>query len=514
MMFPLALIARVMLLASIPTAESQLLPLAVTALMVDALIVAVWYLIGSMLNNSRIKGAALSEYYQFIGTVILIAIVIGSLGVISSAFYSVYSASKLMSPTAISTLCNNIKSTSQLDIIGKGKDSLLAGAQSSSGQQFTGICDLVNVQGGSTLTEKLEYPISAVTVILANMTNQTAANLNYSFTIDAWLGFLSHLSPTIALCIDKPPVAEACQVPIPGDSALFFLRVQFTPYAGYSLIVSNMSLLGSLLNLSMDSFIVQLLFITIFLYTWPWLLFGGIVLRSTIFTRRLGGMLIAVAIAAMFIYPAVFSIEYMTLGNGISVAQTSGQPGGLNTTYGFNAITALPATPAPPWPKVGTPATGNYVINFFVEPNIKAITFANGCWPASQGLLTTTGLVTGNIFSTSVLGLPKGTPMNLVSAESADIAGLMIPFSSILSAINYITSFALGSPNSQFPIDAYCAPQAALNTLFSMLDAYGIIGITSYLLPLINIILTITSIQGISELLGGDTSLAGLARIL
>lgn len=231
------------------------------------------------------------------------------------------------------------------------------------------------------------------------------------------------------------------------------------------------------------------------------------------FTRRLGGMLIAVAIAAMFVFPAVFSIEYMSLGHGISIASTSGQPGGLNTTYGFNAITNLAATPAPPWPKVGT-STGNYVINFFVEPNIKAITFANGCWPASQGLLTTTGITYPDFVH--ILGQPKGTPLPLISAETADIAGMLIPFSSLLSAINYITSFTLGSAdiNSQFPIDAYCPPAAALSTLFSELDAYGIIGITSYLLPLINIILTITSIQGISELLGGDTSLAGLARIL
>jgi hypothetical protein len=518
MMLHIMLLARLLFAVSgYQNAQTNLMPLVVVALMLDAMIVSIWYFIGSILNNSRVKGAALGEFYQFIGTIILIGLLIGSMTIISSALYSSISTTKLMSPTAISTLCNNLMKTSQLNILGSSSNSLLAGVSSSSGNKFPGFCSLVNVNAGTSLTDKLNYPLAAAAVVVANLTNQTAANLNYSFTMDAWLGFLSQLSPVMAVCIGSPPTALQC-LPNPLVGPIFRLELTFTPYAGYNLLLSNLTTLGSLLNLSVESFLAQMFFLAIFLYMWPWLFFGGLLLRSTIFTRRIGGLLIAIAVAGLVIYPTIFAIEYTSLGNGIPVGPNSGNPNGLNTTYGFNAITTLPATPATPWPKAGT-ISGNYVINFFVEPNIKAISWSYSCWPNIFGS-TIPDAANGKsiqIDAAQILGIPVPPipPIaGILGAETADIGQLIIPLTSAFSAIKYLVQFAIGSTSPSFNLISYCRPTDALKTFFAMLDAYGIIGLVSYLIPLINIIITMSSIFGISQLLGGDVSLAGIGRLV
>ncbi len=524
-MLPFILSIKLLLAAAttgLPNAQSTLMPLVIIALMLDLLIVSVWYFLGSVLNNNKIKGAARGELNQLIGTVILVGILIGSLTMISSIFYSAMSTSKLMNPTAISTLCKNISTTSQLDILGN-TNSLLTGAKSSTGS-FPGICSLVNVSAGSTLTNKLNYPLAATSVLIANLTNQTVANLNSTFTMDAWLGFLSQLKPTIGICIDKPPAAEGCLIPNPIDQPRFDLQLAFAPYAGYDILVNNLSIIGSLLNLSVESFMIQLFLIAIFIYTWPWILFGGLVLRSTMFTRSLGGLLIAVAISGLFIYPVVFSIEYLSLGNGLSTTPTSANPGGFNSTYGFNVITPLPATPSGEWPNAGNTIAGNYVLNFFVEPNIKAISWAYSCWPNEFGYaFTAKFLAIEGIIATSLLQPVYGlttiflagtTNSALLIGEVKDIAQLLVPLTSIISAIKYLTQFAISSTTPAFNLIVYCSPTNALKTFFAILDAYGIIGLISYLIPLMNVVITISSIKGLSELFGGDTSLSGIGKLV
>ncbi|MGI0100536.1 MAG: hypothetical protein ACREBH_02350 [Candidatus Micrarchaeaceae archaeon] len=481
MNIPLNLIMQ----ANVTAAANTLFPIIAIALSIDAFIIAIWYFAGSMLNNNGVKGAARGEFYQLIGTAILIGIVIGSLVFISSFFYSTASLTKLMSPTALSTMCSNIESSSQLDILGK-TSSLLAGTSGSS--KFVGICSILNSGGVPSVTDQLEYPLAAAATIDANLTNQTVANLNYSFTMDAWLGFLSKLSPTINLCIDPETDGASCIVPNPLLSPAFDLQFSQVPYAGYSLLVNSLTVLGTILNLSVQALLAQLLLISIFLYVWPWILFGGIVLRSTLFTRRLGGLFIAVAIAGLFIYPAVFSFEYLAVGNGFNTAAASGNVGGYNTTYGFNAITYLPGAASTP----GKSLPSNYTVNFFVEPNIKGISMYYSCWP--------------NIL---------GKPTSLIIAEGDDIGNLLIPGASIISSLKYIFDLAFyTNSNPTFPLLAYCQPQNAVNTFYAMLNAYGIIGMASYLIPLINLVVTVSSVIGLSGMLGGDTSLAGIARIL
>ncbi len=464
-------------------ANAQLMPLVFVAMMLDAIVVVVWYYLGVLLNNSAVKQSALGEFYQFIGTVIMVGIIIGSLYMLSTVFYSSLGATSLMKPSAISQLCNNIMSTSQLDVLGKS-NSLLSGPASTTAK-YIGLCSLVKPNGNPSITQRLDYPLAATGVIIANLTNQTAANLNYSFTIGAFLGFLSELTPSIEIC--TPP----CLYPNPEVQPLLNVSASFIPYKGYSLLTGSFTAINGLLTWSTEAFIAQILLLSIFMYIWPWLLFGGFVLRSTLFTRRLGGLLIAVAIVGLLVFPTVFAFEYLAMANGISVGTGTGNPNGLNTTYGFNAITSIPATPHGTWPKVGV-STGNYVTNFFVEPNLKAVAFANDCWP--------------NV---------GGYPTSLIKAEGDDILNLLIPFASVFSSIKYLFDmFALGSSSPTFPLLNYCKPANALSTFYGMLNAFGPMGITSFFIPLVNLALGITAITGLSPLFGGDTSLARLSKLV
>jgi len=481
---------------SLPTASAEIMPLVFIALFLDGVLIAAWYYVGVALNNGSVRESAKGEFYQLIGTALMIGIIVGVLILSSAAFYSILSASKLMSPTQISTLCTNIESSSQLDIL-RSSNSLLSGPVNNAGtSQFPGICSLVGSSGQTDLTSKLDYPLAASSVVIANLTNQTAANLNYSFTYDAWIGFLSQLSPMLNACFDTPPAAAACLVPNPVLAPLFILSFKSTPYAGYNMLISNLQTFGVMLNLSLQSFIAQMLMISMFLYIWPYLIFVGILLRSTFLTRRLGGLLMGAALAGLIVFPLVFSAEYMTLGNGFSASATGASPANLNsynTTYGFNTITTLPGA-----------NNGNYIINFFVEPNIKTIAIADGCWP-----------VAGTVGSIATGGIAQLANGGLFRAEAIDIASLLLPVANVASVLRLILTPALNStapPWLLVPVN--CTPGSALATFFALLNSYGLIGVISYFIPIINIIIMLTAIIGFSGLFGGDTQLAGIAKLI
>jgi hypothetical protein len=127
-------LANMLLLTNLPSAYIQVIPLIIIALIVDALIVVAWYYLGVMTNNRSVKGSALNEFYQFIGTAVIMVITIGTLLMISTVFYTALNANPtgLMSSSSLNNLCTNIRDSSQLDIIGK-TNSLLSGPSSAAG---------------------------------------------------------------------------------------------------------------------------------------------------------------------------------------------------------------------------------------------------------------------------------------------------------------------------------------------------------------------------------------------
>ncbi len=491
MMFDVLSIGKIILqLPSFSNVKSDLIPLAFMALLFDSVIIGIWYIAATLLQNQGAKESAKNEFYQFVGTIVMISIIIFVITTFGVIFYNGLNSTSLMDSSSIYALCNGIAAHSQLGILNSNSvtshSASLLVQSSSSSASFPGLCSLVN--SPSSLTEMVDYPLAASGVIIANMTNQTANNMNSFFIYDAFLGFLETVSPTIMFCGN--PAFLLCLGPLPTP-IVFFLTVSFTPYKGISLIYKTLATLGSVLNIAFESFIVQLNFIAIFIYAWPYLLFIGIIFRATVFTRKIGGLFIAVAIGVILFYPSVFAIEYLSLGNGIGSALTASSSSTISiaSAYGFNSLLSENTTyiPSSVYNSISN-SYNPYVVNFYAMPQIKYAGKANGCWP------------------------PGG---NLISAEAEDIAYLFIPFSSIASMINAAASSVISTdPIKSFYLPSYCTPAAAADTLYTLMDEYGVISVSAYFLPIINILIVITGIIGLSGLLGGDTELAGLSRLV
>jgi hypothetical protein len=493
----------------ITTVGNSLFPLIIAALLLDVAIVAVWYFIGLVINNEGVRESAKGEYYQFIGTVLLIVIVVWGISAYSGLSYTIMNANTngLMSQTALTALCANVENSNTLNLVG-ASNSLLTGAQTPSGSQLVGICNMLD---GDTLTDKINYPLAAAAVVTANLTAQTANNLNGAFTYDAYIGFLSQLQATISLCIAPTP---ALQCNIPGGALIgtyWRTTLAYTPYSGESMLYNDMGALGTLLQLAFEAYVAQLLIISIVLFIWPYLLFGGIVLRSTFFTRKIGGLLIAIAIGAVVIFPTVFGIEYAVLGNGLPGTSALSP---LNATYGFNVLSPANTIPIIPGnvfvDASGNTIVGNYVTNFYVQPNLQQIAMANGCWPGVH-MGSVASILSGAAFGPAI-GSSFSNP--LAGAELADIFYLLNPVTNAGSGIVNLLSGSSTVTTGSYFLPAYCPPQGALATTLEMLNSYGVIGVTSYFLPIINLVMTLSAIIGMSGLMGGDTTLEGLSRFV
>ncbi len=442
--------------AVIPQA-GNLLPLAFAALLISSGIISVWYVIGILINNESIKASALGEFTQMVGTLILIAVVIYSLTILSTALYTSLNGTKLMSQSSISSLCSKIETNSGLYILGSGSGSLL----SSTDPKYPGLCYYVNSLSGSSVNTHIDYPLAAAGVLDANLTNQIAINLNSLFVVEAYVGFYS-----------KFTVIDGIGFVVPLEGFI-------TPDSGFRMVYDSMRTLGALISLSMEANMASLIILMISLYAWPYLIFGGIVLRTTIFTRKIGGLLIAIAIGMVFIYPTVLSIEYLTLSNPASYAQLNI----YSNSYGPNVPIASGPIDANSILLSNT-LQSTYKLDFFVLPNIQKIAQKDGCWP------------------------PLGS---LIVGEATQFTLSLVP---LVSQINQIVAFTGGSiPDVNIGFSS-CSSTSAQTILFDLFDFYGIGGIIMYWLPIINIIITLAAILGLSGLMGGDTNLAGLGRLI
>ncbi len=505
-------------LPSFNAVESQLMPSVIAALLLDSAIIAIWYMLGYVLNNPAIKGGAKAEMYQFVGTAILAAILASIFLMYSGGFIAFLSGTSL-APATISSLCSSITASTPLQFIDSnslimaGSANYITGNKGSASatSSFPGMCNVVS----SVSSSSVDYPLAAAGVIIANLTNQTAANLNRLFVFDSYIGYLSKVSPTLSFCMQSSPNwVGPCMLPpmevLPGfaSAVLININASYTPFAGYSMVYQGLAPLTTLFPMALESFITQLAGISILLYIWPFLLFLGLVLRALPFTRKIGGLLIAVAVGVIIIYPFIFSIEYLSMSKG-----TIASANAPNSIYGFNSLDTMTVLPAAPCTTISsTAATANtltvlggniflgnmecslYNPNFFVEPNISAIAKLNGCWP------------------------PGGNKYGAFTAITEDSAYLLIPvFANFLVSFLVNQGYSMNAFQSTFQniyLPAKCEPNAAENTSFMMANAYGMVGIVTYWLPILNIIITLISIIGLSGLLGGDTNLAGISKLI
>jgi hypothetical protein len=59
-----------------------------------------------------------------------------------------------------------------------------------------------------------------------------------------------------------------------------------------------------------------------------------------------------------------------------------------------------------------------------------------------------------------------------------------------------------------------CGKDNAINSALAIANLYGVVGVAAYIMPLLNLIIVISAAVGISGLLGGDTDIIGLSKLL
>ncbi len=450
--------------------KSSLLPLAIIALLLDSGMIAIWYIIGILINNNGVKASARGEFNQLIGTAVIIAIVIYSVSIFSMVFYTSLNGTKLMSQSALTTMCSNLESSSQLSIISSSYGSFLESKSSG----YPGICNFITSASSSSLTDRIDYPLAAAGVIGANVTNQIGNELQNLFVVDGFIGFLSKFSNVAGIGLG--PVSSS---------------VSITPDAGFSMLYDAISPVNTLTSLALEVNTASLLLLLTSIFAWPYFLFGGIILRATPFTRSAGGLFIAIAIGMIFFYPTVFAVEYLTLANPSNYAQLgSYSPTFSQTNQALPiSITGTQSVDEANVLMSNSIASTGYTLNFFVLPPLNKVAQADGCWPNFGSLLGgETDLILVSI-------TPVVSQVNLILSLTS-------------GSLTDINNFGIGIGFSQ------CPTSSAQQLTFDIFDIYGISGIVMYLLPLMNIIISLAGIIGLSGLLGGDTSLAGLGRLI
>lgn len=473
------------------SARSNLLPLVFIALLLDSGIIAVWYYIGVLLNNRTVKAGARSEFGQLIGTAIIAGIVIGAIFLYGNTMYNALNQTQLMSSTAMTTMCNNIENynnqpmslimSHSLLFLGPS-DSILGGSsvpeQTGSQQAFPGFCNMLSP---TTIDGYIDYPLVTTGVVLANVTNQTMANINEFYYVDEYISWLGAVKPSLSLTLNVGALGIQEFTSLARVS--LSLALKFQPYAGYSATGRAIRALGNLFPWEFMVLAAQLIMSAAFLYIWPFLLFTGLILRALPFTRKIGGLFIAVAVGGLMFIPMLYAIEYLSLAHGIPNYTN------LESEYGFNAI--------PPLPNNNGNINPPYSLNFFVQPSIRAIAEYTAC-PNGGSVNQYCG---------------NGNPIWYIAA---DIVGLNTPVGGVKyiggvifkllsrSSTNYQPTYLVSSWNSN----------VVLNFLFMTYNVYGIDTIIAWMIPLLNLAITLAGIRALSGMMGGDTSIAGLSKLV
>jgi hypothetical protein len=472
------------------------LPLVFIALMLSMMLIAVYYITGSLFDNAKIKQTAVRELGQVVGVAIIVAIIIAAL----PSFNNVVAL--LIPPTALNGICTSLKSTTnvQVNLLQNG---ILASPFSSSIAKYTPsyyFCNVVNsypTESGFSinkasldLTPFMDYGLSSIYLITANVTNQAANDLNSLYIYTSYLGFLANFEDIARVCAPADCFT--------GIGTLINIKYSSTTFVGYNMLIRDLDPIDLEGVLLFEVLFIQLMLVMFLLYAWPYLLAAGLVLKASIFGRKLGGLLIAIAIVAVIIFPIVFAVEYSALSGGNlkpigAPIPSLPQVGGSGSTS-LNGM-ALQQSPLKYTSPYQTTAT-QYSFNPFLLPNVAEILYHDGCWPMGGSTALTELIIVG-----AHAGIGVGFIFSLLSV-----------FETGLGFVGHLPSFNFFS--DLLPSYATCGQENALKSFYDLLNVYGILGASIFLLAGINIIIGLVAVRDLSQLLGGDTDIAGLGKLV
>lgn len=576
------------------------LPIAMLSIALSISVVSLYYLFAVFLNNRRMKARAVGELGQAIGTGIIVLIILAILMFIGGGIFSQVPA---VSPSSLSTLCTQLLPAKFQGGQGSEVDFLqTTGTLNGNPNPTNTICDeVVPLSYGHipTLTDGIDYGLFANYLILANVTNQLLNNYNSLYLFEGWIGFVQGFTSVTQVC--EP---TSCALPIgPRESNE---KYTYQPLSGFNALLRITQPVEQQGAITFYIFFLQLMLFMLILYLWPWLLAAGIILRASFFTRRVGGLLIALTLSLLLILPTVYIMEYSAFQNvnpalGLIGASSSTIPmfpiyqrntiTGQTTVYGSPtptdgyvlsntlsgtygcpnneyAYVVCPSGPGqtpipvigypyecltPPLPNSAQMCPGGYAEADFVAsencprgPAALALSdsyvyegtcgypgtaeASSTCVPIAQATplcpYNADGSPIGVPLNINFFVLPNigemlayetCLPNNLGADELTFAAWYLVPFyGAVTGILSGFTGFVGSLPIVPTNIGPTlsCTPADAIMSATVLTNIYGITGVTAYILPLLNVIIALSAAIGISGLLGGDTNILGLGKLL
>ncbi|HUB92421.1 MAG TPA: hypothetical protein VL945_00505 [Candidatus Saccharimonadales bacterium] len=451
------------------------MPVIILATMLGIMVSLMYYAAAVLLGNSRLKAAAINEFAQVTGTVVVLVIVIMIFNVYGSAVYS--GATGVT--TSVKNICTQLAG-SQLDIT----NTMIPGPTMAVCSQI--INGGSSSQGSRDPTQNIDFGLGETYVITANLTSQEAFSLDILNVYETYFYVLATFTPTEIVCMSEPN-APCIAYPYGGPTAVY----SYTPFQFYTKLRAGTIYVNTESQLAFYMGLLQMLLIMLMLFGWPYILAAGLIMRASSFTRRAGGMVIAIVLVGMFLYPILSLFEYASLTNATSPLTAVGA-----TSTAFPAMTLTGQEPqaftigswlpgsSNPNPKIDYDTSK---INFYVFPRIDYIINYYGCWPPNGSVLEAEALLGGS-YSVPGVGL-------------------------YLAIRDTVGTFSGTLPEPDIP-GFNCSPANMERTWLALSNFYGQVFVFTLLLPVFNILMLLSAVKGISTVLGGDTSLFGISRLL
>jgi hypothetical protein len=474
------------------------LPVIMIAVIFSVTITGIYYIIGVVLQSKDIKSRAVGEFGQAVGTAVIVVALLGLLWFMGTSEFSLVS---VLAPGSLSTVCGQLE-TSNVAML--TSDASINGAATPT----TAVCSAISAiaptgvgtAGTTDITPQLDYGLLASYVIMANVTNQAADNINAVYVYEGWMNFLSGLSAENSFC-------EPTTCVVPDSPEGLEITLSSTPMAGYGSLSNLFAPLETESWLTFYLLYMQLLVVILLLFAWPYLLAAGMILRATFLTRRAGGLLMAIAVSMAIIYPLMYVLEYSAFANlsltplGAATASSTMATGG--STTGAATLPNMPLYER--LPDGNTITYGQTGFDFFILPNAQEVVDSFSCMPLETRVYSTTE------------GQWLLEP-NLMTAESVMAAIYLIPgvsFATALgSAISGFGGYATAPSLPGTVLAGACAPTAALDAAFALVNLYGMVFVMGILIPVLNVMIAIGMIGGIGRLFGADTNILGIGKLL
>ncbi|MDE1854810.1 MAG: hypothetical protein KGH57_00610 [Candidatus Micrarchaeota archaeon] len=560
----------------------QWLPIVMLAVLVSITVVSAYYMLGVLLNNSRIKSRAIGELGQASGTGIVVIAIISVFVFFGSGIFMQVPG---LTPTNLNTICGQLGG-SQVILLNSG-GTFSSGQPTPTNQVCSEVTKLQS--GVPSLTDSIDYGLFTSYIVVANLTNQAVNNLNSLYEFEGWIGFLYKFTAETQVCSPGLPPPPFCPFGDAGEG----IKFSYQPMAGFDALRGTITQPTEVQGaLTFYVFFLEFVVTILILYLWPWLLAAGIILRASFFTRRAGGLLIALMLAWLLVFPSMIALEYsafQNIGSGLQPIGTTSIPalplfgksptgslyvygapqvgGYVPATQDQNAVSCPPTdwayeevcgysqtTPSGSTTPGGLPvctatpsstcASSGYVPGAYIpgsncpatEPYAYEATcgdpssFTGQCssqqLPSCQQLYGSLefGSVKPEPISINFYVFPKVAdvlsfysclPDSVVNDEGAFASWYLVPAYSLITGIG-------GGLQQSVPTTPAVGPGGSLNcnqyngiaSAMAIANLYGIIAVTAYLVPMLNLIIIISAAVGLSGLMGGDTDIIGLSKLL